>query len=263
MGAVQMTVPAKQSPRGMSAVQLPKSGELVAAQLRRMIIRGELVADQALPPESELIQTFGVSRPTMRESMRILEAEGLVVVQRGVKGGPRVRVPSVDVAARYAGFVLQHGGTTYHDITQARAILEAHCVSMLAKNRTQDQLATLRLALDDSLTGDNQEAAHAWVEFHNLVVELTGNDTLVLFTRMANTFFETGIRNHLTHAAEKDPAKHQRLHRSANRVHAKLVDLIAARDAVAASDLWLKHVYGAEDVMAHDIDLNQTFEVLS
>lgn len=258
-----MTSSTDRSPSVLSHVHPPKSSQLIAAQLRRIIIRGELSEGHALPPESELIQTFGVSRPIMREAMRILEAEGLITIQRGVKGGPRVRVPSVDVAARYAGFVLQHNGTTYHDITHARAIMEAHCVRLLAENRSSNQLRRLRGALRDSITDDHREAAHFYAEFHTLIVELAGNDTLALFTRMANAIFENGARNHLTTVADADPGQNRRLQRGANRTHAKLVDLIESRDGLQASELWRKHIYDAEDLQAHSVDLEQAFEALT
>ena len=78
---LSMTPPARSS-RRLAPVQVTRSSELVAAQLRRMVIRGELTEGEALPPESELIEAFQNSRPTMREAMRILEAEGLITVQR-------------------------------------------------------------------------------------------------------------------------------------------------------------------------------------
>ena len=54
-------------------VRVPKAAELVAAQLRGQIVRGELAEGDALPPEHELMQRFGVSRPTLREAFRVLE----------------------------------------------------------------------------------------------------------------------------------------------------------------------------------------------
>ena len=54
------------------------------------IVTGSLTSDDSFPVERELIETYGVSRPTLREALRILETEGLLVVTRGVKGGARV-----------------------------------------------------------------------------------------------------------------------------------------------------------------------------
>ncbi|MCK9903482.1 GntR family transcriptional regulator, partial [Frankia sp. Cpl3] len=52
-------------------IRVPKTAELVAAQLRRQIVRGELVEGDALPPEAVLMEQFGVSRPTLREAFRV------------------------------------------------------------------------------------------------------------------------------------------------------------------------------------------------
>ena len=59
----------------------------VADQLRDLILRGDLVTGQRLPAEAELAPSFGVSRSTIREALRILVTEGLLVTKRGVHGG--------------------------------------------------------------------------------------------------------------------------------------------------------------------------------
>jgi len=113
-------------------MRVPKTAELVASHIRGQIIRGELREDDALPPESELMAQFGVSRPTLREGFRILESEGLIVVRRGARGGARVRVPDHGVAARFAGLVLQYRGATLADVFDARTMIEAPAARMLA-----------------------------------------------------------------------------------------------------------------------------------
>ena len=70
-------------------LRVPKMAELVAGDLRRRILRGELVENDALPSESALMQRFGVSRPTLREAFRVLESESLISVRRGAHGGAR------------------------------------------------------------------------------------------------------------------------------------------------------------------------------
>ncbi|WP_338010625.1 FadR/GntR family transcriptional regulator [Gordonia sp. KTR9] len=84
-----------------SVVRVPKAGELVAAQLRRQVVTGELKAGDPLPSETTLMERFGVSRPTLREAFRILESESIIVVLRGARGGARVLAPNESVAARH------------------------------------------------------------------------------------------------------------------------------------------------------------------
>ena len=73
-------------------VRVPKTAELVASHLRRQIVRGELKEGDALPPESALMEQFGVSRPTLREAFRVLESEALISVRRGARAA-RVSTP--------------------------------------------------------------------------------------------------------------------------------------------------------------------------
>ena len=64
-------------------VRSPKTAELVAGTLRRMVVDGQLKEGDFLPNEAELMTHFGVSRPTLREAVRVLESERLVEVRRG------------------------------------------------------------------------------------------------------------------------------------------------------------------------------------
>jgi DNA-binding FadR family transcriptional regulator len=54
----------------------------VADELRSLIVSGELSEGESLGREPDLVERFGVSRPSLREALRILEAEGLITVQR-------------------------------------------------------------------------------------------------------------------------------------------------------------------------------------
>src|ERR1700745_496080 len=88
------------------AVQLPKMANMVAADLREQIIAGVLKEGDPLPPEDQLMEPARVARTTVREALRILESEGLLVVRRGARGGARIRTPSVGTGARSTRLVL-------------------------------------------------------------------------------------------------------------------------------------------------------------
>ena len=93
-----------------TAVRSPKTAELVAGTLRRMVVDGQLIDGDFLPNEAELMTHFGVSRPTLREAVRVLESERLVEVRRGSRTGARVRVPGPEIVARPAGLLLELSG---------------------------------------------------------------------------------------------------------------------------------------------------------
>ena len=63
---------------------------MVAAELRRQIVTGRLKPGDKLHPENVLQNEFAISRPTMREALRLLEAESLITIKRGKHGGARV-----------------------------------------------------------------------------------------------------------------------------------------------------------------------------
>src|SRR5271155_5073505 len=126
----------------------------IADELRRLIILGELGEGDSLGHEPELIERFGVSRPSLREALRILEAEGLISVIRGVQGGVVVHRPDRRQTARTAAIVLQSRNVSLADVFEARTILEPAAVRLVAASRQRKAHArTLR-----SLIAEEEEA---------------------------------------------------------------------------------------------------------
>ena len=80
---------------------------------------GELSEGDSLGHEPDLVERFGVSRPSLREALRILEAEGLITVVRGVLGGVIVHETDVRMTARTAALVLQTRNVTLGDVHDA------------------------------------------------------------------------------------------------------------------------------------------------
>ena len=139
-------------------VKIPKAASLVADSLRRRIVLGDLVEGDALPNESELMRFYEVSRPTLREALRILETESLISVKRGARGGARVAIPDASVTARHAALVLRLQGTTLEDVFVSRLIIEPAAVRLLAARAAADPdvLAPLRELHDESTASDGR-----------------------------------------------------------------------------------------------------------
>jgi len=107
-----------------------------------MIVSGELSEGESLGREPELIERFGVSRPSLREALRILEAEGLVSVVRGVHGGVVAHEPDQRMTARTAALVLQARNVPLADVFDARGLIEPLAVRTIATRR--DRKSTVR-----------------------------------------------------------------------------------------------------------------------
>jgi GntR family transcriptional repressor for pyruvate dehydrogenase complex len=231
-------------------VRVPKMAELVAGELRRQIIRGTLAEGDVLPSESDLMEQFGVSRPTLREAFRVLESESLIAIRRGAHGGARVQTPRREVAARYAGFILEYQGATLRDVYEARVALEVPSVGQLARNHTKSDLVVLGAALDrhEAAGGDPQQEIRLHGDFHLLVVQLAGNETLSLLSEMLHhiiDFANTSLRPDVGPTA--DWARD-----STVRTHRRLVEYIEARDAARAEQLWRRHLDEAEGYVLGD-----------
>src|SRR5438270_5172206 len=223
-------------------VRVPKTAELVATHIRRQIVTGQLQEGDALPPETALMLEFNISRPTLREAFRILESEGLITVRRGARGGARVQEPSSEVAARYAALVLQHRGATLEDVLKARLIVEAPAARVLASRRDRVAVANKLQDRLDRLPPTEPTKFH---EFNALVVELAGNETLVLLTSMLDHISSAAAVSF----AREHRAEEPKLLRSAHRARQKLIDLIRAGDADGSEKLWRDHLTEAGRIL--------------
>jgi GntR family transcriptional regulator, transcriptional repressor for pyruvate dehydrogenase complex len=224
-----------------------KTGEMIASYLRGKIVRGELAEGDCLPSEVELMRQFDVSRPTLREAFRILETESLIELRRGARGA-RIIAPSVEVAARYVGLLMQTSGTTVSDVYEARSLLEPVAAGLLASRRTPQDLADLSACADDLEDliekGLTPADVAAWTRrsqrFHDLLMERAGNKTLALQSLVLREVVDT----HLLLASRQPgmvalPASaFARVVRS----YRKLIALVEAQDPAGAEAHWRTHM---------------------
>jgi len=235
-------------PNGTKLVRAPKTAELIADQLRSRIVRGVLKKGDALPTEVELVKQFGVSRPTLREAFRILESESLIVVRRGSRGGVLVSSPETSVAARDFGLLLQMSGTTLADVYTARRVFEPAAAEMLARRATAEDVAELRSAagtLALLVNGGTEQAdfgewSAAAFRFHDVILELAGNTTMMLFGAVLREV----VTRHMTRAVTRstDHAEIEKQFKHTIRTFDKFIALIEAGDVDGARDLWAGHM---------------------
>jgi DNA-binding FadR family transcriptional regulator len=247
--------------RKSSVVKVPKASELVAANIRRRIITGELEPGELLPNEAVLMQEFGVSRPTLREAFRILESEAIITVLRGARGGGRVLEPDGEVAARYLGILLQYQGTPLSDVYRARTEIEVSAVGMLSGTRRKTAVPELeRLALRAEELIENDEAfAQHDLRFHSVLVEAAGSTTLAALSTMLFQIIEAHNAIFIaTHPRGFSTAGNKQ----AQRAYMRLVKLLTDGDIVGAQKHWRRHLEAVEIYMVGEAD-STLVEVLS
>jgi DNA-binding FadR family transcriptional regulator len=224
---------------GAARRRIPKMAELVAAELRQKILRGELKPGESLTPESSLVEEYDVSRPTLREALRLLEAQQLITVRRGSHRGPVVSTPDTDVTARSFSMLLQLRRATLADVYAFRMIFEPIAARMTAESATPEEVESLRAILVEEHAARKDPEAFpikAW-RFHSELVRLSGNVTM---TVVAETL-ELISRRH-AQAALLQMADGDRQRDRAYRAHVKLVDLVEAHEGVEAESFWAAHM---------------------
>ncbi|BBY93398.1 GntR family transcriptional regulator [Mycobacterium gallinarum] len=238
-----------------------KAADVVAATLRRRIILGELQEGDTLPPEGELLVDLGVSKPTLRQAIRILESESLVSVRRGPRGGIHVSVPRIETAAGYAATVLEYRRTTTADLFEAAAALEGPCVAMLARSHTADQIRQLRAAVanEAAAVDDSQRLVLLESDFHRLLIECAGNATLRVLCEMVRVVIDAATRRYMSVTR---PAVHGPAVAAGARTHRRVVDLIERGDADGAEALWRKHIRATAAQVRGSGDAEMVLDVL-
>jgi len=176
---------------GGGDIRLPKLSHLVATRLRDQIVSGKLKPGSLLLPENKLLEMFKVSRPTLREALRILEAERLISIGRGVRSGATVLGPSAQKAAEYASLILVSEGVTMRDLHEARMFFEPAIVRSLESDAVEAVVSQLRACITDI---HDALARREYVEvvigtnrFHEQLVSASGNKTLALLIGMLRT----------------------------------------------------------------------------
>ena len=230
-----------------SAVRSPKTAELVAGTLRRMVVEGQLVDGDFLPNEAELMTHFGVSRPTLREAVRVLESERLVEVRRGSRTGARVRVPGPEIVARPAGLLLELSGATIADLLTAKSGIEPMATRLLAESGPAEAFDELDQMLEALISEGWQSArlAETTGAFHLRVVQLSGNATLSIIAGMLH---EITVRHTAFVFKERRPvskADYDKLIRS----YRKLMQFLRAGDAEGAEAHWRKHLDTSRELL--------------
>jgi DNA-binding FadR family transcriptional regulator len=244
-------------------IRTPKTAELVARRLRRMIVDGELKDGDHLPHEAELMEHYSVSRPTLREAVRVLESERLVEVRRGSRSGARICVPGPEIVARPASLLLELGNATVLDVSVAREAIEPAAARLLAAHGTDEDFDELERIVDEDIpaafASDTLGAGSA--SFHRKMVEMSGNATLGLIAGMLDEITGRHMAAVTAESSKADLDHYRESYRLLIRSMRRLIKLLRARDGDGAFAHWQNHMEvsrglmlrGSENVEVRDI----------
>jgi GntR family transcriptional regulator, transcriptional repressor for pyruvate dehydrogenase complex len=220
-------------------VRTPRASDVIVAQMRAALFDGRLQPGDSLGSEHELAARFGVSRMSVREAMRTLEATGMVEVGVGSRGGARISQGDPHRFAAALAVQLQLVGVTGVEVLDVQTNLERMAAELAARVATQDDLQRLKLALVEAehVVAGSDEASVAYDAFHQAIIVAARNRVLAA-TLVA-------IRDVL--------GKHQPRPAAPKRIrgyHQALYSAIAAGDAEEAGRLMQEHMEHIRDWLA-------------
>lgn len=216
------------------------SGEIVQ-QIEAAVEAGHLAVGDQLPTERELTQHFGVSRVTVRDALRILEANGLVEVRTGARGGAFVTAPQPDRLGENLGRMLQLSAVAPWELEETRSRLELTILDLAVDRATDEDLADLHEICDRTQAATDAGVYHPRLsaEFHVRLAGATHNLAMALLFDSLHG----AILLNLLRARAIDPTHGPRgLHE-----HRAIIAAIERRDRDAASAVMAEHLRRTAD----------------
>jgi len=231
------TPPASRSTDIFSPVNAGRISTMIVDQIRLLIRDGQLSAGDRLPSERELGRRFGVSRVTVREALRGLEANGLVAIRVGAHGGAFVTAPSSDRLGEGLSDLITLSVLSPAEVTEARQVIELAIVPLVCERADETDIADLLEICDraDALLETAEEYPVAIsAEFHSRVAQATHNPALALFART----FHGPLLSSLRRAQQEDP----QVGMLGTTEHRQFVVAVGNRDVKAAEAVMREHL---------------------
>ncbi len=219
-----------------TAVTSNRMSEAIVEQIRTLIRGNQLRPGDRLPSERELCERLGVSRVTVREALRVLEAGGLVEIRVGARGGAFVTSPSSEQLGTGLADLLRLAPITAVEVTEARLVLELGLVDKVIERATMSDIAELR-----ELTGRHLEALGRGqydmamsAEFHRRLAACTHNSAIEMLVKSFHGPLLMSLREAATSAPLMGP-------RGAYE-HRDLIEAIADRDVARTRAIMAQHI---------------------
>lgn len=130
-------------------VSTARASQVIVDQIKGLIREGSLKPGDRLPSERDLCQRFEVSRVTIREALRVLEAGGLVSIRVGAHGGAFLTAPSTQRLGEGLADMIALSALTAGEVTEARRIVELGALPLIVERATDDDIEALFALVDE------------------------------------------------------------------------------------------------------------------
>lgn len=218
-----------------AATQIPDG---LAASLEKLIRDGTIPHGERLPAERDLAAQLGVSRASLRTSLRELELKGMVDRRPG--RGTVVLDPAKTGAGSNLLAKIDPSERDLREVMDLRGVIEPPITAVAARRATVRDIRELRRIVEDMETGGPGRAADLDIAFHRRIARSTHNPLLSQLVEFASGWINDS----------RPPAgfSEQRLARSI-KAHTRIVDAIESRDAEAAHKAMSDHIKRVSDLL--------------
>lgn len=211
----------------------------VEESLREAIIKNVYAVNDRLPPETELVEVFGVSRTVVREAIRMLAGQGLVEI-RGRQGVFVSKIDMSQILAPFASLIMQKcGNKTLPYVSQVRYSIEPDIARMAALNRSEADLEYMRVNHADMIKNKDvpEELIKVDVNFHNKLAFASGNPIVPIIMEPVLALLPRFISENFKIFRDPFIAINQ---------HEKIITCIENRDSEGAYQTMLEHMKTAQ-----------------
>jgi GntR family transcriptional repressor for pyruvate dehydrogenase complex len=230
------------SPKTLETAPRRRQNDLTFVLLERfreLLADGSIAPGSRLPPERELAKRFGVSRNSLRQALKVLEAIG--VVQQRTGAGTHLRRDASGILHEPFRFMVLLDAVSHEELFEARIIVEPELAARAASRATLPHIDALRNALESMVTsgGDSLRAADSDVAFHSAIMRAAGNRICesmfsVLLQSLKSSIILTSRHVDVPHTL---------------KFHRAILEAIDKRDPAAARQAMLNHLLDAQAVM--------------
>ncbi|WP_345542016.1 FadR/GntR family transcriptional regulator [Variovorax defluvii] len=164
----------------------PRPATEIIQQIRGLIHDQRLRADDRLPPERDLAEQFAVSRNSVRQALRSLEEQGLLVIRKGATGGAFIQGGGAGAVPTLMSDLFSLGAIRPQDLTEVRVLVGVEVVRLACQRGTDEEIDGLEQnveAADAAVkSGDLALRTELNLEFHRILARMTGNNLLIAIT---------------------------------------------------------------------------------
>ena len=221
----------------MAIINSEQRASRLATQLIELIDLQKLLPGDRLPPERQLADLLAVSRPSLREALHILQAQGLVQIKHGQ--GTFIQEPRVAQELRASILSTTHG---LNELFDAREVLEVPASKWAAKKATKEDIRLLRTTLNQIETVsttqpiDYDQLQVLDAKFHLTIVGIAGNRFINQTLNVLQDVMGMSMETTLKVAGRSEISRIE---------HNQILEAIENGDVELASKLTLKHITGA------------------